>query len=71
MTNPDDPIHPKEPKHLMGDLGLTKREWFAGMAMQGVIQMTGGPIGWDTPEVAAKFILEWADALIAELNKKP
>jgi hypothetical protein len=82
MTNPDAPAfssswEPKDyadkypeviPKEVVC-MGLTKREYFAAMAMQGVIQMTGGPIGWDTPDLAAKFIVEWVDALIAELSK--
>lgn len=37
MTNPDDPVHPKELKNFMGDFGLTKREWYAGLAMQALI----------------------------------
>lgn len=64
MTNPDDPIHPKEPKHLMGDLGLTKREWFAGMAM-GSLEISA-----ISPNKAASWCIEYADALITELNKK-
>jgi hypothetical protein len=70
MTNPNDICtNPAGPELSPASYGLTKREYFAAMAMQGVIQMTGGPTGWDTPEIAAKFILEWTDALIAELNK--
>jgi len=51
--------------------GLTKREYFAAMAMQGCL-----PEGmrWQTTELPfnawAKSSLEMADALIAELNKK-
>lgn len=48
-------------------VGLTKREWFAGMAMQGIFA------SYDThtlsPADAARFAIICADALIAELEK--
>ena len=44
--------------------GLTKREYFAALAMQGKI--AEGPV---TPEQAANYGIRVADALIAELNK--
>jgi hypothetical protein len=44
--------------------GLTKRELFAAMAMQGRICMDEGPSD------CAKQSLIYADALIAELNKE-
>lgn len=47
-------------------LGLTKREYFAAMVMQGIISRTGERIETQKdPELAVKL----ADALIAELNK--
>lgn len=44
---------------------LTKREYFAAMAMQGMLASTSG---WRKDE-AAQFSLAYADALIAELSK--
>ena len=45
--------------------GLTKREYFAAMAMQAVGKTA------ITAELAAEWSTKLADALIAELNKKP
>jgi hypothetical protein len=46
--------------------GLTKREYFAAMALQGVLSQSQFLIN---SEKFAKFAVEAADALIAELNK--
>jgi hypothetical protein len=48
----------------LGD-GLTKREWFAGLAMAG--GMDGLTFG--NAEIVAKRAVEHADALLAELAK--
>lgn len=51
-------------------LGLTKRELFAAMAMQGMIsdqQTTLYKNGY-SPENVAMYSRQYADALIAELN---
>jgi len=49
--------------------GLTKREWFAGMAMQGIfhcIKLNGRN---DEPKAIAEMSVKMADALIDELKK--
>ncbi len=46
------------------DLGLTKREWFAGMALQGLIACE--IVRGDATELA-KFAVEHADALLKQL----
>jgi hypothetical protein len=46
--------------------GLTKREYFAAMAMQGLL--TESQV-LDNHDKFAKFAVQAADALIAELNK--
>lgn len=61
--------------------GLTKREYFAGLAMQGLLANPGGPIqanasnGWSltncTREQVAGAALRFADALLSELAKQP
>ena len=53
----EDPMHP----------GLTKREYFAGLAMQGWIHTN--PAQDCFPGDIARWSVECADALIAELNK--
>ena len=45
--------------------GLTKREYFAGMALQGMLAKYGS----DYQVNNAKEAIYWADALIEELNK--
>ena len=52
-----------------GDPGLTKREYFAAVAMQGMI--ASGILAHDdsAPSDAATWAVECADALIDALNK--
>ena len=45
--------------------GLTKREYFAAMAMQGLLAKFGS----DYQVQITKDAIYWADALIEELNK--
>ena len=54
-------------KHLMED-GITIRQYYAGLAMQGFI-CTYGSDSQPSSEESAKFAVEMADRLIAELNK--
>ena len=49
-------------------LGLTKREYFAAMAMQGLCA-NSIPGNHHKPEVLCKDAVEYADTLIKELNK--
>ncbi len=49
--------------------GLSKRELFAAMAMQGIL--SGDSDDTYTVEKAAVVAVELADALIAELSKEP
>lgn len=48
-------------------LGLTKREYFAGLAMQGLLSHHG-KFG-SLYEVYTKYAVIYADALLAELDK--
>jgi len=48
--------------------GLTKREYFAAKAMQGMLA-TRDYIGTEYAKPCAKFAVTYADALLAELEK--
>lgn len=72
MTNPEDLIHSFSdgPMDSSNYNGLTKREYFAGLALQGLLSDTGlSGEDWkatDFPREAVAF----ADLLIDHLNKK-
>lgn len=65
MTNPNDPAFPNGPIRMANMEGLTKREYFAAIAINGVCNRHGSIM----PQVIAKETVAIADALIAELNK--
>lgn len=85
MTNPGHPAFLQKPElfYVNGErgcdisFGLTKREYFAAMAMQGVIHekhhfylyADGETQELNSPETYSKLAVAIADALIAELNK--
>lgn len=55
-------------KHIY--LGLTKRQYFAGVALSGILAGKYATIGIErTPEEVAKHAIECADALLIELQK--
>lgn len=51
------------------DIGLTKREYFAGLAMQGILSNVSVDAFGGMLQIAEQCIIV-ADALIAELNKE-
>jgi hypothetical protein len=76
MTNSNSPAFAKAAfYHPEGGIdspqeGLTKREYFASMAMQGMLaDNTEGYTEWDY-EIIAKHSCKAADALINQLNQK-
>ena len=84
MTNPNDPAFPQtipvmdtssgSVAYKIGEQfipGLTKREYFAGLAMQGAItlKLPAKDAELMMPESVAKACVFLADALIKELNK--
>lgn len=46
--------------------GMTLRDWFAGMALQGMLGGSAPDIDWPDPEVAAEKCFAYADAMLAE-----
>ena len=84
MSKANEPAFPHSKRNWTGDDkngqyesiadgGLTKREYFAAMAMQGVIQNPAAGYGPADKRAGAIIIAEaavmMADALIAELEK--
>jgi len=70
MTNPNDPAFASAAKVLSGISeyqGLTKREYFAATAMQGICCSHAFGL---YPHEYANLAVKLADALIAELNKE-
>lgn len=64
MTKPDDAAFPTS---MLPPGGLTKREWFAGLAMQGLL----ADANYDGNMIeCVRLSLQYTDALIAELNKE-
>jgi hypothetical protein len=65
-TQANDPAFAQHPdRHF--DHGLTKREYFAAMALQGLLVMAKDD---DSMQFLARQSVKMADALIEELNKK-
>ena len=64
-TKPNDCAYPGDYK-TQTDSGLTKREYFAAMAMQGILA-SGSK---QSVEQDAELALESADALINQLNNQ-
>lgn len=67
VTATEQTFHNQDP--LPGQPGLTIRQHFAAMAMQGMIGFWQD--GYDHSLRVAEMSVRQADALIAELNKKP
>jgi len=71
MKNADETAFPFEGGNNNGvqpSSGLTKREHFAAMAMQGLIA-SDTPEWTGTPESQAENAVKYADALLKELQK--
>jgi hypothetical protein len=80
MNNSDMPAMPTLPDHIgdfglfyeTGMCGLTKREHFAGLAMQGIMASANAPITkdnkWDG-NIIVEVAVGMADALLEELEK--
>lgn len=68
MTNGNEPINsiPDLNNHPSDWYGLTKREYFAGLIIQGLL---ANPNNDGNPKYTAIHAVEVADELIKELNK--
>jgi hypothetical protein len=70
MKNSDMPAMPfiEKPEYQWNYSGLTKREHFAAMAMQGIIA-SGNLTPAATHEKVSVAAINYADALLSELEK--
>jgi hypothetical protein len=70
-TKPDNPqAFPRTHSHGPSADGMTLRDWFAGQALAGVLQLPGTfAVRVTQPEVAA-CCYEMADAMLAERARK-
>lgn len=72
----DEPAFPVADSHYAngqvqyGDNGMTKREYFAAMAMQGIMANPQGQIGGLSSDAIAICATKYADALLAALEGK-
>lgn len=68
ITEANDPINPVGSEHYLSLRGLTKREYFAAIILQGLLsnpKSIRGPV-----EVVIESSVFCADKLIKELNKE-
>lgn len=73
MSNANEPAYPNELASPTNDgylstSGLTKRELFAAMAMQGFLSNKAHATSF-APEEDAQYVIRIADALLAELER--
>lgn len=70
-TTPHDPAFPFEhPADFIMVNGLTKREYFAAMAMQGLLANSHDAFIEKSFDILCEWSVSNADRLIDELNKK-
>ncbi len=70
MNNGNRPAHPVPGLgQYVEQNGLTKREYFAAMAMQGLLASESRESLFDTAGGAARCAIEHADALLTELER--
>lgn len=49
-----------------GNDGMTMREWYAGMALQGILAACTGETNLIKSPTAARWAFDYADAMLAE-----
>ncbi|MBB4063644.1 hypothetical protein [Gellertiella hungarica] len=63
------PLHPGILPEWQDNAGMTKREYFAGLAMQGLLGSNGNDGTYMRANEIVREAVWYADALIAELAK--
>jgi hypothetical protein len=69
MSGGNEPAFPQPTNHAMYFVGLSKREYFAAMALLGIIQNCRDGMRPDDVPHAARDAVMFADALLSELDK--
>ena len=69
MSNPYDFAFPGVNLNGGQEVGLTKREYFAAVALEGLLAQETEDWRFDKPEQAAKRAVTYADALLAALEE--
>ena len=64
------PIFQADGRYNLLEIGLTKREYFAALAMQGLMAADADKVNRWSPRMLAQVAVDNADALIDELNKE-
>jgi hypothetical protein len=69
VNNPNEPAFAASGNYGQNQVGLTKRELLASLAMQGLVSVNGGWIGETNADAIAERAVVYADALIAALYR--
>lgn len=69
MTDKNMPAFPTNGFNHLGqpmpiNNGITLRDWFAGMALQGLISATPEQMSYPDPEYAAELVFKYADEIM-------
>ena len=70
MTDPEDSAFPHSDRTDWTHYGLTKREYFAAMAVQGYCANPSERAPWTSDEAVARWAVHVADALLDVLNEE-
>lgn len=58
-------------KEVVGSNGMTMREWYAGMALQGLLAAFSGDHSLPEDERAARMAFGYADAMLKMAKEAP
>lgn len=68
MTNPNEPVFPSDVSSYFVP-GLTKREYFAAIALQGTLAAYSSGSMLPLPHYVAKLAVDYANALLVALEE--
>lgn len=71
MENTEKPAFPSTDGQTFENDDLTKREYFAGLAMQGLLANGFQNVAGDHTKLIAHLSISCADELLKQLNKSP